>query len=302
MAILKHHSTFTLRDDAAAALNQAEDERGVIRINSARRTVGQQQALINRYNVGGRYNRPPYLFRPAQPAETSNHVRNGGVAIDTPDYERFNNYCEAYGWRQVAPSSDEVHFEFFGRVSVAGGATALGFSQTVQNEQNWLKQARGETALVADGLKGGKTEDAYERYQTFLRAYGYTGAIDGRWGPGTQAAHAKYYAERNPAPAPAAPAAAPAAGFPEVNASNVNRIGDVRGLQKIARANGGKTEIDNSWGKESQRGFQIFLNRNYSGSVVTWLTKRWGYKGNNQLGPVMIAALQRASAENFRAL
>jgi len=301
MAILKHHPAFSLRDDAAAALARAEDERGIIRINSARRLVAQQQGLIDRYNRGGKYNRPPYLFRPAQPAETSNHVRDGGIAIDTPDYDRFNNYCEAYGYRQVAPDGDPVHFEFFGRVSVAGGKTALGFSQTVQNEQNWLKQARGEKALVTDGLKGDATEEAYKRYQTFLRSYGYSGAIDGRWGPGTQAAHAKYYSERNPAPAPAAPAA-PSASFPPVNASNVNRIGDVRGLQKIARANGGKTEIDNRWEGESQKGFQNFLNKNYSGSVVTWLTKRWGYKGNNQLGPIMIGALQRANAENFKAL
>jgi hypothetical protein len=193
MAKLKHHSNFSLRDDAAEALNRAEDERGVIRINSALRTEGEQQQLINRWDRGGRFNRPPYLFSPARPASTSNHVRNGGIAIDTPDYERFNNYCEDYGYRQVAPYSDAVHFEFFGLVIVAGGAKALGFSQTVQNEQNWLIQKRGETNLIADGLKGAKTRDAYKRYQEFLRAHGYTGLIDGVWGPATQTAHAWFF-------------------------------------------------------------------------------------------------------------
>ena len=300
MANLKHHPAFSLRDDAAAALNRAEDERGVIQINSAKRTAPQQQALINRWDAGGKYNRPPYLYNPARPAATSNHVRDGGVAIDTPNYQKFAQYCEAYGFRHTYPSGDPVHFEFFGIVSLPAGGTALGFSQTVQNEQNWLRVARNETALKADGLKGNATRDAYKRYQTFLRAYGYTGLIDGEWGAGTQAAHAKFYEARNK---PAAPApAAPASSFPIVNSTNVARIGDVRGLQKISRANGGKTEVDNKWEGESIKGFQNFLNRNYGGSVVTWLTKRWGYKGNDQLGPVMIAALQRANAENLRVL
>jgi lysozyme len=72
-------------------------------------------------------------------------------------------------------------------------APAPSASNVVEQEQNFLNAARGEK-LVVDGVVGPATKAAIERYQTFLRAYGYTGAIDGVWGAGTQAAHAKYYA------------------------------------------------------------------------------------------------------------
>jgi hypothetical protein len=75
-------------------------------------------------------------------------------------------------------------------------ASTIKFSQTVKNEQAWLNKSRGEK-LTVDGLKGAGTTAAFKRYQTFLRTYGYTGAIDGNWGAGTQAAHAKYYAAYN---------------------------------------------------------------------------------------------------------
>lgn len=205
MAGLKHHPGFWLRDDAAAALNRAEDERGVIRINSAGRTTAQQQELINRWNRGGAANRPPRLYRPAMPATASNHVSGGGKAIDTSDFNRFNDYSEAYGFKQTFPGSDPVHFDFVGTVTLPAGGTALAFSDLVRLEQAWLNQARGEK-LAVDGLKGPATREAYRRYQTFLRAYGYAGVIDGVWGPGTQAAHAKYYGQvvaPKPAPAPA---------------------------------------------------------------------------------------------------
>lgn len=65
-------------------------------------------------------------------------------------------------------------------------------SQTVKNEQNWLNSAR-KAGLVVDGIPGPKFKTAVKAYQTFLRAYGYTGAIDGSWGAGTQTAHRRYY-------------------------------------------------------------------------------------------------------------
>ena len=46
MASLKNHPGMWLRDDAAAAINALEDKYGVIRINSAGRTVAEQNKLV----------------------------------------------------------------------------------------------------------------------------------------------------------------------------------------------------------------------------------------------------------------
>jgi len=71
-----------------------------------------------------------------------------------------------------------------------------GFSQTVKNQQDFLILKRGERSLVADGRRGPATVAAFKRYQQFLKkGYGYRGTIDGVWGSGMQAAHAKYYAK-----------------------------------------------------------------------------------------------------------
>lgn len=88
-------------------------------------------------------------------------------------------------------------------------------------------------------------------------------------------------------------------GYPIVNLDNiVSVLGDVRGLQYVAYTMGYRP-IDNQWGPNSKKYLQSFLNRHYGGSIVTWLTNRWGYRGNNQLGPVMAAAIRRANAENI---
>lgn len=91
----------------------------------------------------------------------------------------------------------------------AGGA-GLAFDQTVLDQQRWLNAVRGEN-LEEDGKLGPLTIGAIKRYQTFLRAYGYIGDIDGIWGPQTQAAHQAYGAQR----AQGVPAAAPAFPLPD---------------------------------------------------------------------------------------
>lgn len=113
-----------------------------------------------------------------------------------------------------------------------------------------------------------------------------------------------------PPPAPpvvVAPAPAPAP-------SNPFGIADVRGLQKIARQNGGATAIDNKWGPESAKGFSNFLERKYGyqgndtlgpvmwAAIARWLRARWGYVGDDVPGPKMRAALTKANAENFEHL
>jgi peptidoglycan hydrolase-like protein with peptidoglycan-binding domain len=96
-----------------------------------------------------------------------------------------------------------------GQGTASGGSSTV-FDQNLRDRQAWLI-ARGYDLgpSGADGYWGAYTEAAIKAYQTFLRAYGYTGAIDADWGPGTQAAHEKYAATLLPASGtPAFPLAA----------------------------------------------------------------------------------------------
>lgn len=301
MSNLSNHPSYWLADDAAASLNRYEADHGKINLTDAGRTVAEQQALINRWYQGGPSNRPPYLYKPYEPAASGPHV--GGHALDTSDYTRFAQNSAEYGWNHNLPTSDPVHFIYdaSGDRHKSGSATP-GFNQTVQNEQNWLiSQGISVGPSGADGILGAGTIAGIKNYQTILRAYGYTGNIDGEWGSGTQAAHEKYYAAKTaPAPAP--------------TPSNPFGISDVRGLQKISKKYGGNTSPDNNWGSGSKSGFAQFLRQNwgYSGNdelgpnmwaaIARWLRSKWGYSGNDVPGPNMRAALQRASNENYAQL
>lgn len=112
MARLKNHSNLWLNDAAAASIDRYEDDHGVQPITSAGRTEAEQQALINRWDQGGTYNRPPYLYNPMRPARNGAHVKNGGNAIDLSNWREFLKHCDAYGWVQTY-SWDVVHFEYF---------------------------------------------------------------------------------------------------------------------------------------------------------------------------------------------
>lgn len=133
---------------------------------------------------------------------TSNHGFGTAIDINVSD-TRVKVWLDAnaarfsFSWNEGRASGEPWHWVFIG-----GGTAVVGFSQAVANEQNWLNAKRGEH-LVVDGLAGPLFAAAVSRYETFLRDYGYTGAIDGIWGPGVQAAHAKYYAVATAAPAPA---------------------------------------------------------------------------------------------------
>lgn len=195
MATLKNHPGFWLRDDAASAFDRAEDDHGVFGVNSAGRLESEQQGLLNRWNAGGTSNRPPYLYKPANPASTSNHVRNGGAAIDTSDWRRFATVCENYGFRHTYPDGDVVHFDYIG-----GGSsnTPVQFEQVVADRQNYLN-ATFNAGLEVDGRNGPKTNAAIAVYQDVLGV-----ATDGVWGGNTQAAHDTYWADHHqPAQTPA---------------------------------------------------------------------------------------------------
>lgn len=261
MATLRNHPNFWLRDDAAAAFNQAEADHGIFIVNSAGRTVAEQQRLIDKWNQGGVYNRPPYLYKPAMPATASNHVRNGGVAIDIGDWRRFAQICRNYGFVHSYPDSDPVHFDYVG-----GGAGGTTPDATVQAQQNWLISRGYDLGPTgADGIAGPMYAAAVQKYQTHLRAWGYTGDIDGIWGPGTQAAHQKYYDSVH-----------------NVNQDVVNRqnwligrgydlgptgadgipgpkyLAAVKGYQEFLRAWGYTGDIDGQWGPGTQTAHEKF--------------------------------------------
>jgi hypothetical protein len=206
----------------------------------------------------------------------------------------------AHVHRTLFPTHDHIFgttktldFELF--VGADNDGSGLVYVQDVANRQTFLTVAQGEK-LVIDGLLGDATRAAIKRYQTYLKGRGwYDGAIDGDWGAGTQAAHDKRYAEW------AAPHAAPAPQVRNVTLDDLGSLGNVEGLQKIARLYLAQT-VDNRWGAKSKEGLQRFLNQNYGGSLVAWLRSKWGYVGNEQWGPVMRAAAERANAANLRAL
>lgn len=238
--VLKNHKNSKLRSDAAAAFNRAEADHGVFVVNSAARTEAAQQALIDRWDRGGPQNRPPYLYAPARPAATSNHVKDGGIAIDIGDWRRFAAVAAQYGFSHPYPGGDPVHFEFT-------GAPAPAVSSKTKSRQKFLNSI-GFT-LVVDGIEGPLTKEAYKQYQMKLRAYGYTGAIDGKWGTGTQAAHVKYVAAHTKPTKPTS------SGLPKNPPTGKNAY---LYIQRALNRFGYNLVEDNKWGTKSSNALAHF--------------------------------------------
>jgi len=265
-------------------------------IPSCYRDLAHQQYAWDQYkNHGGNVAAVP---------GTSNH--GDGTAIDIAITSAVKNWLDnnasRFGFSNAEgkANGENWHWDYVGGGS-SGGADD-GSAQDTKNRQEWLiSQGYDLGPSGADAVKGPKTIAAYKAYQTFLKQnWGYTGAIDGEWGSGTQAAHQRYWDSLHPAPAPAT--------------GNPFGIDDVRGLQKIAKLYGYTGGIDNDWGAGSASGFSQFLRKNwgYSGNdvlgpvmwsaIARWLRGRWGYVGNDVPGPVMRAALSQANTANFQQL
>jgi peptidoglycan hydrolase-like protein with peptidoglycan-binding domain len=242
MGALKNHPGMWLRDDAAAAINALEDKYGVIRINSAGRTVAEQQGLINRWNQGGPGNRPPFLYKPAMPAATSNHVKDGGIAVDVFNYSSDRAKLEEFGFVWYGPS-DVVHYTFTGNWAPAGK-----FDQLTQDRQNWLR-SRGWN-LKADGIEGPVTRQAYREYQTQLNNMGLNaGKVDGVWGAQTQVAHQKFYDSVTKA----------GSGRPSSKSAGELTYSDI---QAALNRHGYGLVVDGVWGPKSKAALADFQSRN----------------------------------------
>lgn len=109
MTELKNHPGFHLRRDAAIQFNLYEDHHGVVSVNRAAVSEADQERLIKRWDVGGKFNRPPYLYEPKRPARDSAHVQE--IAVDTSHVSRMFAEAEPYGFYQRY-SWDKPHFEF----------------------------------------------------------------------------------------------------------------------------------------------------------------------------------------------
>lgn len=167
MTKLKNHSAaYWLNPAAAAAFDRMEDAEGFIDLNSAGRTKAEQQGLINRWNQGGKANRPPYLYQPASPAETSRHVMNGGIAFDTSEWRRVKAFCGKYGFKWWG-DSDPVHFEYVGAPSSGGSNNNVslhtGDIRKKQRQLNFLNFPVGDE----DGKPGNLFVAGTKNYQNF---------------------------------------------------------------------------------------------------------------------------------------
>jgi hypothetical protein len=180
MANLKNHPGLWLRDDAAAAINALEDKYGVIRINSAGRTEGEQNELIARWDRGGASNRPPYLYEPARPATRSNHVKDGGIAVDVYNYTSDRAKLEEFGFAWYG-NSDPVHYEFRGRPSAPAPAPAA--SGVDWNAGSVPAQGGGFNPFGIAWTAG---------LQKIAALYGYRGGPDQKFGDGSMAGFAEF--------------------------------------------------------------------------------------------------------------
>lgn len=222
---------------------------------------------------------------------------NWGVGAHTHVSLWLNGGPYSKGWAAT------VDFDLFVNTGGGGGSasggqwparTKYGAAWVTSVQKKLIKMGHDLGKGGADGYDGPRTQAVvkYEQQMSAKHGFkvnGHNIAVDAIAGPEFNAFLDWWLAKSTPASAP---------GYQDVNYDNIARIGDVQGLQKIAQLNGYTGHIDNAWGPGSKAGFKKFIDRNYGGSITRWLRERWGYVGNDQLGPVMIAALQRANARN----
>lgn len=315
-----------LSDAAAASLSRMDAAYGGrLPITSAGRTYAQQAEAYRKYlNGTGSLALPPGT----SVHESGNAVDFGSSAWGWLGSGRGLGWngarANAYGWRRTV-SSESWHYEYDRNRDQYIGSGA-GFSQDTKNRQAWLNQSRG-AGLVVDGIAGPATVQAIKNYQTFLRGYGYSGAIDGDWGAGTQAAHQKYYDAYH------ASAANPATDWNRAIQEKLNKLGygltvdgiagtatqaavrdfqsknglEVDGIAGPATNNKldavisglgtGSLVVDGEWGAATTRKLQEAVSVPADGEIgpitIKALQARLGVAQDGEIGPATITALQR---------
>lgn len=184
-----------LNDDAAASLHRMDAQKGsLVQVTEAGRTNAQQWALWNRWQAGGTYNRPPYLYQPAYPG-TSPH--EAGNAIDSND-SWLLSYGGRNGWRRNIPS-DVVHWIYepwndqYAGGSGGGGGGAWGDINNIGSA--YVEELQRQLGVDVDGIAGpqtitalqarvGAVQDGEWGPDTLSRTQAFVGAdVDGVWGP-----------------------------------------------------------------------------------------------------------------------
>jgi peptidoglycan hydrolase-like protein with peptidoglycan-binding domain len=269
MADLKNHPGLWLRDDAAQAINDLEDKYGVIKINSAGRTEGTQQGLINRWHQGGAANRPPYLYRPAEPANTSPHVIDGGIAVDVYNYESDRAKLNEFGFAWFG-AGDPVHYNFRGRPNTGGGAARPGY----QDNSAELRRFQGKLIQMghdlgptgADAIYGPRTKKATLWEQGMAEKNGYPGGnvTDDGWpGAQTEAYLDWWLVGRHQRPS-------------SKSASEINYAD----IQSALKRHGYNIDVDGVWGPKSSNALADFQSKN-------------GLKVDRMVGPLTWDKLNR---------
>lgn len=184
MANLANHPGMWLRDDAAASLLRLEAAHGVVSLNDAGRTVPEQNHLIALWDKGGAANRPPYLYEPARPAETSKHVKDGGIAIDTSEIARMRSIGPAYGWH--APyANDPVHFEYDPARDTSRPAAPAAAAPPFPLPAGWYFGPKSGPLQSVSGYF--RNREDLRRWQQRMKDRGWTITPDGLYGPQTAA-------------------------------------------------------------------------------------------------------------------
>lgn len=168
-----------LRSDAAASIARIDKARHghPLHITSALRTDAQQRALIRRWNLGGVYNRPPYLYKPAMYPP---FPHASGLVVDTTDVAWMLTWGRAHGWRRPF-FYDKVHFQYHPTLDKKR-PPKVGVFQVLKvgSHGDRVRQVRKALHLSPGGYFGLGTRT---KVQAFQRAHGLT--PDGRVGPVT---------------------------------------------------------------------------------------------------------------------
>lgn len=248
---LANHPGMWLRDDAAAAFDAFEAKYGRQTVNRAGATVAEQQHAINRWDQGGTYNRPPYLYPPARPASASLHVKDGGTAVDLARAGDLKEEMAEFGFSWYG-KSDPVHYWYTGWAgnpasnpgSAIGATTRLkGKAWVMAVQEKYRRMGHDLGPAGVDGIDGPRFVEITRWEQAHAGPNGNPGGAlitDGIAGDKTNA-YLDWWLNRTPA--------APAV------------TGVYADIQRALNKFGYNLAVDNQWGPRSSDALADFQRR-----------------------------------------